>query len=279
MAKKELTSADLHTPDELLAAAKIFIKINEPHYNRAVILESFAALEGYIESIIFDLLANKIDPLLVEWMKYKTNMDFQSRVETFVPVALSQPKLNKGEGLWQKYQEARNIRNLVVHSGYIVSHNEAQRVLSAVSDWMAYLSSTGDIERSLWSLKKYIEDNKKSLQNASPEKVELSIYNYFHNTTPAKAQKEVRLSSKQITDLILTFGKTTVGMEIKYVSGQKGADYLNNEAYRIAEKILQDPAIDRVVLVVICKFKLAKEFEKVNTSSDGKISLLAISIK
>ncbi len=277
MGKKKLDAAELHTPDELLEAAHLFLGKNDSHHNRAVVLEAFTALEGYVENVIFKLLEDKLDPLLVQWMRSKTQMDFPTRLSTFVPVAISQPPLEKGEGLWQQYQIAKNTRNLVAHTGYKVSHEEAKQVISAVSEWLEYLGSSGEIELSLLELKKYIENNQKSFEKKKPEEYEKYIYEYFKNSSPANVKEELSLDNQNRVDLILSFDKTNVGLEIKYVKKKTGANHLISKAYDHAKLILSDPSIDRVVLVTLCDFKLPKELETPRISDE--ISLLAISLK
>ena len=153
---KPTPSADLHTPDELLAAADSLLASGDPLVSRAAVLEAITALEAFVHKTVFGLLERTYDPLLVTWLKARTQSDFESRLFVLTPVALGRP-VDKASALWKDYAEAKAIRKKVTHTGKKVSQAEAAFVLATVRSWLAYLGSTAEVALALDGLKTYIE--------------------------------------------------------------------------------------------------------------------------
>lgn len=105
-----------HSPSDLLSGAESLLATNDPHFNRAAVLEAVSALEAYVGTVIFDALENNFDASLVNLLKAKTKMDFDSRMSILVPLATGQT-VDKSGQLWQDYKECKKIRNNVTHLG------------------------------------------------------------------------------------------------------------------------------------------------------------------
>lgn len=115
MARREASSADLHSSEELLATAEALLALADPQMYRAAVLEAITALESYVSGTVFEQLALLMDPLLVKWLRDRTRMDFDSRLSVLAPVATGRP-VDTASGLWQDYKTAKTIRNSVTHT-------------------------------------------------------------------------------------------------------------------------------------------------------------------
>ncbi len=105
----QIPSADLHTPDELLANATAMFSSGDSTLFRGAILESITALEAFVHRTVFNSLQSKLDPLLVTWLDEKTRMDFGSRLSVLTPVATGLP-IDKSSRFWIAYKKAKDIR-------------------------------------------------------------------------------------------------------------------------------------------------------------------------
>jgi len=182
--------AELYTPEELLVGAESFLSFSEPQMMRAAVLEAITALEAYVQDRIFAVLDEKLDSLLVKWLKHKTQMDFDSRLSVLTPVALNQ-SVDKKSRLWNDYKRAKDIRDNVTHSGSKVSPEDARFVVKTVYDWLAFLGGTAEVELSLMSFKKYIESAKIRIEREE-EAINL-VQQYFSLAKAAVTTNEVSL--------------------------------------------------------------------------------------
>lgn len=124
-------TAEIHTPEELLDGAEVLFASANPKMMRAAVLEAIAALEAFVQDVVFTALRGKLDPLLVQWLEEKTRIDFDSRLSVLTPVAVGR-QIDKQASLWKKYKGAKEIRNKVTHSGRKVSTDEARFVIDTV---------------------------------------------------------------------------------------------------------------------------------------------------
>lgn len=248
------STASLHTPEELLMGAHALLQSNEPQFMRSVILESLSALEAYVQRTVFPLLDEKLDPLLVAWLKEKTKMDFDGRLKHLTPLALD-TSVDVASNLWREYKEAREIRNKVVHEGRVATRTDAERVFETVQQWLSYLGSTVEVNISLVELKKYIESVSQQRNELPLDEHEVTrlITEYYEGTKPViDARSEVHIKGRT-ADVILDFGKYKTIIEIKRLrrGAERGlaqleslyADLLNPNHYRMVLVALTDSEV------------------------------------
>lgn len=89
-------AADLHSPEELLATAEALVALGDPQMYRAAVLEAITALESCVALTVFERLELLLDPLLVQWLRDHTRMDFDSRLSVLTPVATGRPVDTRG---------------------------------------------------------------------------------------------------------------------------------------------------------------------------------------
>lgn len=267
--------AEIHTPEELLKGASFYLESTDAQMMRAVVLEAFTALETFVYKRVFELLENKLDGLLVKWLRDKTRNRLDDRLEILTPIALGKEPIDKTSALWRNYKEAQQIRNNVTHKGSRVSREEAKKVVNTVYKWLAYLGSTVEVELNFLRLKEYLEKNR--LKFTKEHEIETSIVNFFKEKEGGSHKSQVRLPNGKMADLILKFGDIEVLVEIKtlldgkILKSEKGS-YL----YQVSE-LLKEAKIARAALIVIFKESIPEIFrEKVLTYYDGTISVVGI---
>jgi hypothetical protein len=134
-------SAELHTPEELLAGALALLAETDQQLMRAAVLEATTALEAYVSRTVFGVLDTIPDPRLAKWLKEKTRSDFDTRLSVLLPVATGL-KIDSASDLWNRYKRGRTIRNRVTHAGLRVSRQEALDVVTNAREWLAWLQPT-----------------------------------------------------------------------------------------------------------------------------------------
>lgn len=210
---KDVPTADLHTPDELLAVAQSLIAANDPKVRRAAVLEAITALEAYVERTVVGLLNTLVDPLLAKWIAERTRMDFDARLRVVTPFVLGRP-VDPASDLWASYKRAKTIRNRVTHSGARVSSADAAFVVDTVRNWLAYLGSSAEVALSLQALKDHVEGHGFSVSDG--RQAEMLVGDYFGDTSALLGAKDDS-ASRMRPDLVLAFGGETVVVEIKLV--------------------------------------------------------------
>ena len=266
--------ANIHSPEELLRGARSYLNSNDPQIMRAVVLESFTALETFVHKRVFDLLENKLDKLLVKWVENKTRNRLDDRLEILTPIALSKGPIDKASILWRDYKEAQKIRNDITHQGRKVTKPEAEKVVNTVYKWLAYLGSTVEVELSLLKLKNYLEKNKLEFRNESS--IEKRIIEYFGNEE-VLLKAQVWLPNRKVADVVLEFGGIKVLIEIKMLPDgrtlrSKKMNYLDQVL-----TMLEESRVERAAIIVVFKESIPEIFEKkVLTYHEGRISVVGI---
>ncbi|AOS45457.1 hypothetical protein Verru16b_02538 [Lacunisphaera limnophila] len=212
-----IPSAELHTPDELLANASAMYASGDPKLFRGAILESITALEAFVQRTVFRSLEGRLDPLLVKWLEEKTRMDFDSRLSVLTQVATGLP-INKSSELWDGYKKAKEIRNKVVHSGRKVTAMDVELVMASVRDWLSYLGTTVELEAVLLTLKRWVEQSPKPPIENEAQAIQL-VAQYFHQSAAARITIEAEINTggrRHRADMILDFGPRKVLVETKF---------------------------------------------------------------
>lgn len=271
----------LHSPEELLIVADTLLLSEKPELMRAVVLESITALEAYVHEVVFSNLEQKLPIDLVDLLKTKTQMDFDSRLSVLVPAATGR-EINKSDLLWQDYKKSKEIRNKVTHSGRMVTFSDAKFVLNTVYKWISYLGSTVEVELSLISLKRYIEENRALLfenKTIKERRLEEIVSNYFNIIKPSKLKLGSIVSkSKEIkrkSDIILEFGDHVVMIEVK-IANNNFDEYLDGMIIRL-KRMLDISGIDRGAIVIFSLTPYSKYYEEIRSIDNGRISIITIS--
>lgn len=275
--EEQISSAEIHTPEELLGNAEFLISLDSPKTTRAAILESIAALESYVYTTVFVALENKIDPLLVNWLKDKTKMDFDSRLSVLTPIATGFPVSIQSD-LWNDYKKAKKIRNKVSHSGTRVSTNEARFVIDTVYSWLAYLGSTVELEASLVGLKEHIEQNNIKVENGrSAVRI---IEAYFKQTKAVEAYAEYQIELGKIprrADLIMKFGPHLVLVETKFSSAGYSHSRLQQAVDQVSSMMI-DPSFIHGAVVIFQKGEAIPGIDAIQKHEQGKVLSVVIYI-
>lgn len=264
----------IHTPDELLSIADNFINTKNPEMYRAAVLEAITALEYFVQIKVFGILEKKMDKLLVDWLKERTNSDFETRLKIFTPVATN-ITINTREDLWQRYQEAKKIRNKVAHTGIRISLDEAQMVRDTVYDWLAFLGSTTEVEMELIRFKKYIEKSNKFIDDEI--EIEYLVSNYFKMNN-AQVHSQVHLSNTKIADIVLRYGDKTILIETMIMRNLSDLSEKIKTKKALTQKMLLVSGISRGAILIFHNFELPDNINSINTSDDGKLSIIYIRI-
>ena len=185
--------------------------------SRAAVLEAITALEAFVHKTVFGLLERTYDPLLVTWLKARTQSDFESRLFVLTPVG--------GTPGRQGVSAMEGLRRSQGHSEQSHPYREeglpsrSRFVLATVRSWLAYLGSTAEVALALDGLKTYIESAGILIANeAAAERV---VHQYFERTSPAVVAQP-RIADGRKADLLLDYGDETVVVEIKLVRTRTG---------------------------------------------------------
>ena len=201
MPPKTQQSANLHTPEELLDNAEAMMVSKDPKLLRGAILEAITALECYVAETVFSTLKyQNMNPALVELLKTKTKMDFDSRLSILIPAVNG---IANDETLWKNYKEAKEIRNKVTHSGRKVKASEARFVIDTVYKWLIYLGKNIELKLELFKFKQNIQTN--YIDSNSDTPVEELVANYFGKNKLVFDSKQQIIFGKKLFDLILKY--------------------------------------------------------------------------
>jgi len=268
----DVPTADLHTPDELLAAAQSLITANDPKVRRAAVLEAITALEAYVERTVVGLLTTLLDPLLAKWIADRTRMDFDSRLRVVTPFVLGRP-VDPSSDLWASYKRAKTIRNRVTHSGARVSTEDATFVLDTVRKWLAYLGSSAEVALALQGLKDHVE--RRGLSVSDGREAEMLVADYFRGTSPQIDAE--RLGAPGLRpDLVLAFGGETVVVEIKLVrSSVRDLEAWIADAVKQALKFAHASDITRAAVVIFVRGTPPEAYRTVRVR-DGAVAVVVI---
>lgn len=80
-------TVQVDSPEEHLDGAEELVALQNPKMRRAGILEAVTALEAFGGATEFSSLENRLDLLLVELLKGKMRMDFDSHLSLLTAVA------------------------------------------------------------------------------------------------------------------------------------------------------------------------------------------------
>ena len=269
----ENESAKLHTPNELLLGAEKLLNTHEPKFMRSVILESLAALEAYVQITVFTLLDKKMDPLFVKWLKDKTRMDFDSRLNQLTPLALNTP-VDMASSLWREYKEAREIRNKVAHHSRVASYDEASQVFETVKKWLSYLGANAEVDLSLIKLKVFLEKRLVGQSINEGEAIE-KVIDFYSKSQPFIDAKQESVIKNYSADLVLDFGDYKTLFEIK-LSKRRFEESLVQLEHLYSK--LHNPDKYRLVLLQFVEGKIPESFEQI-TQINGYTSVVFIELQ
>lgn len=271
-----IPTAELHTPEELLDGAEVLFASANPKVMRAAVLEAITALEAFVQDVVFSVLRNKLDPLLVQWLEEKTKMDFDSRLSVLTPVAVGRP-IDKQSSLWKDYKDAKEIRNKVTHSGRKISADEARFVIDTVYNWLAYLGSTIELEVALLGLKRYIEQEAKISIESERDAISL-ISEYFGRTKTASSAIEMSAPKRPVrADLVLKFGQHTVLVETKFSRGRATQSIVESAVEQVS-KLMDTFSIGQGAVVIFQKGELQEGYDTVRQYLNGKVYAVVIKV-
>lgn len=281
ISKENDENIKLHSPEELLAVADSLLTSKKNELMRAVVLEAITALEAYVHEVVFKKLEQKLSPDLVELLKVKTKMDFDSRLSVLVSTA-TDVQIDKGGELWQDYKKSKKIRNKVTHSGKVVTFDEAKFVLNTVYKWLTYLGSTAEVDIALIGLRNYLKDNTNLFwknNGLSEANIQRSIVEYFSKIKPTKLTLENIKTHpdgfKIRADIALEFGEHNVVIEIKRL--QKDFSYTLKAAVLQLERALGAYSNKhRGVVVIYTMGDIPEYYKKIRTIENSRISVVAV---
>ena len=276
--QKKIDPADLLTPDELLVGANSLLLYDEPLFMRAVVLEAYAALETYVKLTIDEILNNNPHAEYVNLIEEVRKDRIDERIGILTDVGIGQPLSRQGN-LWNNFKRVQEIRNQTTHLGYKVNHQLAQFVVTVIHDLLAFLGSTAEVDLSLLGLKKFIEREKISIANEQ-ECVSI-VKEYYMQTKSAVIKTEKSLvfhDSRMIVDILLKFGEYTIQVETKFSSFMENFDTIYDSVVEKALSNLNLTQISRAAIIIFTKGQLSESFNKVKTTEDGRISIIAIKV-
>lgn len=274
-----LRKADLYSPRDLLRNAKYLLDTRDPKALRAVVLESMTALEVYVHTKVFKFLEEQLDIEFIEWLKKKTRFDFRSRLGAITPLALGlKISIVKGSTLWNRYTEAKKIRNEVSHEGRIISFDEGQKVYNTVFDWLACLGSSIGMELALIKLKQHIEENHLSI--STEFEVADILNSYFRESSVATPITQEVYLGRSIFDFVLQFGTKIVALEMKLLMrlptdlNQYIADLIP-----ILSNNLEISNFSKIALIIFLKGEVPISFQQIKKYQAGSILVSVIKIE
>lgn len=273
-------SADLHTPDELLANASAMYASGDPKLFRGAILESITALEAFVQRTVFRSLEGRLDPSLVKWMEEKTKMDFDSRLSVLTPIATGLP-IDKSSRLWDGYKRAKEIRNKVVHSGRKVTTNDVDLVMATVREWLSYLGTTVELEGVLLALKRWVEQSSTLPIENEAQAIQL-VAQYFHQTAAARTTVEVEINSSgrmRRADMILDFGPRKVLVETKFPRIANNVRNVIRDAVDQADALRKAANIGQACVIAFMRKRPELVPESVERHKGGEILSIAIEVR
>lgn len=267
----------VHNPSELLAGAHSLLERDDPHFNRAAVLEAISALEAYVASVIMNALEQEYPASLVELLKQKTKMDFDSRLSVLVPLATGQD-LDKGGQLWQKYKKCKGIRNKVTHIGSVVDYEEAKLTVNTVFEWLSFMGSTAEIDISMLSLKKTIERNPQKYSNYQSLENELS--KFFDITNSYKASfgnlHETPDGKLIESDIEVEIGSKKVVIEVRNLHDRFSIDMQLERASSMVRDLVHSGKFDKGVLLLLCRHEIPEKYESLIRRNSGRISIIPV---
>jgi len=272
--QKNMSPADLHTPEELLAGATALLANTDPQVTRAAVLEAITALEAFVHQTVFAVLKNRLDPLLTTWLEERTRMDFDSRLSVLTPVALGQP-IDKQSVLWSRYKKAKELRNDVTHSGRKVSSAEAREVVDTVYAWLAYLGSTAEVDLALLGFKRQVEQG--SIYVPSEQVAIRAVADYFGRSKAATADIQPVLTGNLRADAILKFGVHTVIVEAKFVNSRDIQRVVEAGIKQVLSELPSDPSY-RAAVVLFNRAGIPEGYPALSVHGDGRVSILLVSL-
>jgi hypothetical protein len=274
-----IPTAELHTPDELLANASAMYATGDTKLFRGAILESITALEAFVQRTVFRSLQGRLDPQLVNWLEEKTQMDFDSRLSVLTPVATGLP-IDKDSRLWCGYKKAKEIRNKVVHSGRKVSAADVEFVMTTVSEWLSYIGSTVELEAVLLALKEWVEQTGKPHIDNELQAIQL-VVQYFQSSKVAKTALEVPMaasSRQRRADMILDFGSRRVLVETKFCRFTKNFRNLIWEGVGQVDDLRKAANISQACVIAFIPKRLNGLPKSVERHLGGEILSIAIEV-
>lgn len=272
----DASELELHSPEELLYFADRMLKSGDENLMRAVVMESITALEAFVQKTVFAVLKGTMDPLLVKWMEEKTKMDFDSRLSVLAPVALGRP-IDKASVLWNRYVEAKRIRNSVSHSGRRIPFEKAKRVYETAYEWLAYLGSTIEVDLAMLRFKSRVETGQSYIVDEATATA--AVKSFFTSKKAAEVIVQPHLLESLRADLVLKYGSHTVIVETKYF---RAADVLAEkrviDALENTERMLSGSQFERAAVLLFTQQTLPHPWGGLRKLHEGRISTLGIQL-
>lgn len=203
-------------------------------------------------------------------------MNFEDRLLQLVPLATN-IRINKNSTLWQRYQDSKQIRNRVAHTGQRITRAEAQEVISMVKDWLAFLGSTAELDLSLIGLKKYLESNSISIVNG--REATSFVQRYYEKTSPAVTVEQEKILSNYRADIVLSYDSYNALIEVKYSSLKN----INRAIEQVNEMTKQANLIPgrngyRPIIIFFTVESLPEKYKTIQKMKHG-MSLIVIRVK
>lgn len=276
MTKRRTPSADLHTPEELLAVAASLLDSGDPTVRRAVVLEAITALEAFVQRTVFGLLDDMLDPLLVRWIEERSRMDFDARLSTLTSVALGK-RVDTSSSLWSQYKRAKTIRNRVTHTGSRVSHEDAAFVLETVREWLAYLGSTAEVTLALQGLRGQVESGR--LHVVDTRSAIAAVQRYFSATPASVTLDAAPLGPSRRVDVLLRYDAYTVVVEVKIIPPAAGdlEAWISAAVGQVVDYVAVTES-SRGAVVIFSQGPVPEAYRGVRIRADGLVSVVVIRV-
>ncbi len=274
-----IPSADIHTPEELLANAEAMYHSGDPKLFRGAILEAITALEAFVQKTVFPSLQSRLDPILTAWLEERTRMDFDARLSVLVPVATG-VSIDKSTELWAGYKKAKEIRNDVVHSGRKVAAIDVAVVIRTVREWLSLLGRTVQLETALLELKRWVEQTR-GLSIARESEATHLVARYFERSRAASSSFEEVVDvngRRRRADLILSFGEHKVLIETTFSGTTANIRNVIDSAVSQVDQLRHSAQIGQACVIVFLNKPLLGIPGGVERHRDGQIYSIAIQV-
>jgi len=269
--------AAFHSPEELLETARELLSTPNPKVYRAAVLEAQAALETFIQRTVFPALQTRFPKDFVEWLKKKTNMDFDTRLSILVPIATG-ISIDTGSPLWSAHKKIRELRKGVVHGSHKVTLPEAQMAITNTADWIAYLGRTVELEKAMLDLKHWVESQPSPVARSWKE-AEQIVAQFFTRSKVANVEfnKVFQLDGRRLeADAILEFGAQQVVVETKFAGQPRPLHRVLDDALQHAQRIRAASKIRLAAVVVFAALPKEQIPAQVGRHEGGEVYSVVI---
>jgi hypothetical protein len=277
-----------HKPEDLLEAADLLLQYDKQILYRAVVLESFAALEVYLKQIIVDKELKKIlQPIgLFDWIEKQSRGALGNRLK--ITSELLNEKIRHEKIKWDNLIKLINqdyeYRHSVIHGGAIVEKEDAEKIYNDVYEFLSFLGLYTEIDSALKELKRYIE-NTPTIKIQDENDVIKLVKSYCY-TQFGSLNDTYNIRSSNIKNVTISFGKNEVFLDMAFIEYTPNNNYdiedtigaINQLFFKNYENLFKKPLdkIVRGVMLVFTKNPIPDKYREIKYYHGGKIALMVI---